>query len=414
MQEKFRHKIKQQFPELVDLIKINPEVLADYLIENGALKESEKEVIFNNESDYKHITRLLLFTVMRKSDRVYDCFMNGLQLFGVIPESTINSRTIPVSNQGSTHKEIIRPSNFYNRVNNNTSRSNVNNNNEKLEVVPATKFTDGDNDEVYYTRSLKRGQVLIINNREFKTRRLRKGSEHDVECLQSLFKQMSFDVTVHTELSINEMKNQIERFKSFDSNKISDICVVFIMSHGKEEKGKTFVLDKSDDGLETFWIEEQFNNVNCETFIGKPKLIFYQMCRGSQHDYASTPATNYGETNLVVTEGSVETDSGHMPEPARRRDDMLIGHSTQQGYRSHRDTLRGTWFIQLLCKVLMEKAHNSNIIELLNEVDRRMKTLMSPDYTVQTPNITLNGFNKKLYFHPGIYEDKDGNIQKFV
>lgn len=47
MQEKFRHKIKQQFPELVDLIKINPEVLADYLIENGALKESEKEVIFN-------------------------------------------------------------------------------------------------------------------------------------------------------------------------------------------------------------------------------------------------------------------------------------------------------------------------------------------------------------------------------
>lgn len=51
------------------------------------------------------------------------------------------------------------------------------------------------------------------------------------------------------------------------------------MSHGEERKSGQVVLDKSDNGLRTSWIEDQFSNNNCDLFSGKPKIFLYQLCR---------------------------------------------------------------------------------------------------------------------------------------
>ena len=36
--------------------------------------------------------------------------------------------------------------------------------------------------------------------------------------------------------------------------------------------------------------------------------------------------------------------------------DILVAYSTSPGYVSFRDTLRGSWFVQVLCRVLTEES----------------------------------------------------------
>ena len=72
------------------------------------------------------------------------------------------------------------------------------------------------------------------------------------------------------------MKGEIKDFaKQLVSSKTS-ICVVAIMSHGDEQG----ILCK--DGrkvVEDYWIQEQFNNENCENLKGIPKFFIFQACR---------------------------------------------------------------------------------------------------------------------------------------
>ncbi|KAL3267710.1 hypothetical protein HHI36_006841 [Cryptolaemus montrouzieri] len=291
----------------------------------------------------------------------------------------------------------------------------------------AKKFPNTNCDNTYDTKSMKRGQVLIINNKFFNPpHKVRTGSEIDLKCLRELFKQMHMEVEFHEDLDKSQMEQVILQFAKFDAYKISDICIIVIMSHGTEREKEQVVLDRYGQGLKTSWIEDQFNNVNCTLFSGKPKVLLYQLCRGKQPDFATTKikdkedATN--DPNVVFTEtdrnqnnaGLVETDSGLIFQTERRLEDMLVGYATQRGRQAHRDPILGSWYIQLICEVLMEKAHDTQLIEMLNEVDRKMKMLSSQDYTMQTSSYTSNGFNKSLYFNPGIYLDASGNVQKFI
>ncbi|XP_044754114.1 caspase-3-like [Coccinella septempunctata] len=427
MQKKFRDIIKQHFPILVD--EIEPEAFAHYLLRKKVLKKGEVNRILADRGNYKHNNRLLLFQILKKSDAHYHDFVEGLELFQLKHLFVGNPRShIKVfyqGNQNTPDEELVDFSNLtlHSPVdrNNRTSTSAITNYNEKpldVKVKLATNFQQTDSDNVYDAKSSNRGQVLIINNIVFDSHSRREGSEHDVKCLESLFKQMFFKVEIESELSVTEMEKVIRRFAAFNSNKISDICIVVIMSHGEERNKDLVVIDKTNNGLSTSWIEEQFTNVNCGLFSGKPKILLYQMCRGIQDDYAitSSPRINRDPSSVQYdSEDSVQTDSGNMLLPVERRvEDMLIGYATQKGHRAHRDPNVGSWYIQLICKVFMEKAHNTDIVSMLNEVDRKLRSRASPQYTMQTASYTSNGFNKLLYFNPGIYLDNVGNTQRFV
>ncbi|CAG2068382.1 unnamed protein product, partial [Timema podura] len=49
--------------------------------------------------------------------------------------------------------------------------------------------------------------------------------------------------------------------------------------------------------------------------------------------------------------------------------DMLIAHSTLPGYTSNRDIYRGTWFVQAICKIFMEHAHDTDVEDMLKMVN---------------------------------------------
>lgn len=91
--------------------------------------------------------------------------------------------------------------------------------------------------------------------------------------------------------------------------------------------------------------------------------------------------------------------------------DILIAHSTLPGYKSHRDTAEGSWFINCLCKVFMEHAHNTDVTTLLLKVSEKLIKIKSSIMTSQTPTFHNIHF-KNCYLHPGIYEE-EGEIKKF-
>ena len=82
--------------------------------------------------------------------------------------------------------------------------------------------------------------------------------------------------------------------------------------------------------------------------------------------------------------------------------DMLIAYGTVPGYVSNRDTLHGSWYIQCLCTVFMEKSCEMELMEMLAEISQEMLKYESEFGTVQTSSYEVRGCFNKLYFNPGL------------
>ena len=153
------------------------------------------------------------------------------------------------------------------------------------------------------------------------------------------------------------------------------------------------------------WILGQFNNDNCPNLKGKPKLFIFQACRYvrkvtdltltgfepiitqlKSYDYASFICRgddpDYGTTITIPRlEAYTESDAKKIPPescaemdyPDRMQkvptvEDMLIAYATIPGYVANRDNMRGTWFIESICKVFMKNAADMDIKEMMDEV----------------------------------------------
>jgi hypothetical protein len=82
-------------------------------------------------------------------------------------------------------------------------------------------------------------------------------------------------VITKSDLLLSEMEKAIKTFAKDAGDKSVDMCVVAIMSHGKEKA----IISKDNQELKVNWILEQFNNTNCPLLKGKPKFFIFQACR---------------------------------------------------------------------------------------------------------------------------------------
>jgi hypothetical protein len=78
-----------------------------------------------------------------------------------------------------------------------------------------------------------------------------------------------------SDLELSEMEKAIEDFTKDSRHASADMCVVAIMSHGKEKA----IISHDNKELKVNWILEQFNNTNCPLLKGKPKFFIFQACR---------------------------------------------------------------------------------------------------------------------------------------
>ena len=265
-----------------------------------------------------------------------------------------------------------------------------------LEVKVTKLSSYPSHSDAYKMSAHPRGQVLIINIESFQENVLstRTGSQMDVDNLQELFTQMGFTVTTCQNLGYADMYHQVLNFAAKKEHSAGDASIVAIFSHGQHGTVSTA------DGrkIETEWILQQFNNANCPALRGKPKIFLFQACRGDEVDYGVY--TEVPEGCRAGQERSRTMSDSAKPDKGLTVEDMLIAYSAIPGYVSHRDTERGTWFVECLCKVFMEQAATAHLKDMLDETARRMGDYQSEMGAMQSFEYSVRHFYKKLFFNP--------------
>merc|ERR1711874_106340 len=85
-------------------------------------------------------------------------------------------------------------------------------------------------------RRIRKGKILLINNNFFidDCQKPRRGSDHDVQALEWIFKSFGFSITYGIDLTEEGIKHTIAQFKSevLEGEEKCDMIVIAIMSHG--------------------------------------------------------------------------------------------------------------------------------------------------------------------------------------
>ena len=103
-----------------------------------------------------------------------------------------------------------------------------------------------------------------------------------------------------------------------------------MLTHGNE--GILYGYDHSY-GAHKIW--EHFTADKCNTLAGKPKMFFLQACQGSKMDSG---------VNVQMSRTSTDSFASYRTPMFA---DFLLAHSTVAGYYSWRNTVQGSWFIQV-------------------------------------------------------------------
>ncbi|CAF4843095.1 unnamed protein product [Pieris macdunnoughi] len=283
-------------------------------------------------------------------------------------------------------------------------------------VIKSSKFfEDGEDIKLYNTRGHKRGIIVVFSYIEFvnNIETYRKGVDVDCQKLKYLFSEMGFRVISYENLTRDETVTTLENLKKV----IVGVECVFIVvsSHGYERKYSSDTDIRCKDGqlITIYEIIDYFNNKNFPALHGIPKVFIFQLCRGSNVEYIdgpirfvspddpSPPAESDG--NPMTDTGRFSQDTPRTPLNKRNRlfSDILIAHSTLPGNVSYRDPEEGSWYIQTLCEVFAARAHDCHVDKLFTLVDQHLHER----FHIQTSSVDKWGFNKRLYLHPGLYQD---------
>ncbi|XP_049895825.1 caspase-6-like, partial [Epinephelus moara] len=207
---------------------------------------------------------------------------------------------------------------------------------------------------------------------------------------------LKFEVRAYDDLGKKEVEDRITEAAEADHSDADCFLLVFL-SHGDDDHvfakdGKISIQD----------ITSLFKGDKCRSLVGKPKIFIFQACRGDKHD---DPVTACDAVDSVLkTNEMVVNASGVHTLPAGA--DFIMCYSVAEGYYSHRETIKGSWYIQDLCELLQEYGNSLEFTELLTLVNRKVSMRSvekSRDRNAigkkQVPCFA-SMLTKKLYFRP--------------
>lgn len=259
------------------------------------------------------------------------------------------------------------------------------------------------------------GHCLIINNVEFEPESElsnRNGSNIDCDKLERRFKALNFTVEVKTNLKQRQIKHALSALSKKDHSQY-DCCVVIMLSHGTEVSHNRFpgaVYGVDGQHVPVQHITNYLNGQHCPSLQGKPKLFFIQACGGGERDTGfevspeEAPPSIRGEddqTDAIPMSSSSdslsmsdETDArATLPTPS----DILVSYSTFPGYVSWRDTQSGSWYVEILDRVLEENAPTDDLVTMLMMVNNEVSQNSAKGLYKQMPG-SFNFLRKLLYF----------------
>lgn len=267
----------------------------------------------------------------------------------------------------------------------------------EAKVPPAKRRKAEQN--VYRMENRPRGKCVIINNFKFHCLdHWRHGSDVDASRMEALFNELHFDCVTHHDLSAKEMKAVLEEAANPEHHKDADCLVVVLMSHGMWDC--IFGVDAMALHLHRD-VYALFSNENCPTLLGKPKVFIVQACRGPYEDSGTLGLGDQADAIPALLSTPQPSSVLH----ASGCSDMYIIYASSRGYKAYRNADSGSFFLKTLCKVFRKHACAEHLEDLMSRVHGIVKKYCAnprEGCRKQTPSIELIGWEKKLYFNPGL------------
>nr|ACZ15979.1 caspase 8-like protein [Haliotis discus discus] len=153
-------------------------------------------------------------------------------------------------------------------------------------------------------------------------------------------------------------------------HKARDCVVVIFQTHGRD--GAVQGSDK--DWLEVSTITSYFKASVCPSLANKPKLFFFQSCRGEEIQKA-VPVQCDGGGSIPAATGSRVRDVKMVAPEA----DFFYGFASVAGTQALRHPETGSWFIQALVQSLQESTKSDDLESIMTVVRRKVD-----DHQVET------------------------------
>ncbi|CAB1346941.1 unnamed protein product, partial [Coregonus sp. 'balchen'] len=212
--------------------------------------------------------------------------------------------------------------------------------------------------------------------------------------LVSVFEWLGFETQVEPDCSREQLLSLVAELRSRDHSQM-DCLVCCVLSHGLE--GGVYGVD----GLEVRVREltEPFAGLECSSLRGKPKLFFIQACQGTKEQQPVFIQSDCPGTDGSTTTSSICTDAVVPRDSIPSDADFLLGMATVPHFSSFREKSKGTWFIQSLCRNLINLVPSGydflSILTKVNDDVSRMSNNLGTRKQMPQPAYSLR---KRLVF----------------
>jgi caspase 6 len=260
----------------------------------------------------------------------------------------------------------------------------------------------------------QRGIALVINIQKFdptpfaqKQLEERVWSIKDVESLRKTFEYLEFDFQLLEDLKANEIITTIQGIASIHEYRTDVDCFVcVVMSHGGQDK------IMASDNKEVSFEEIMAPIKSCKSLIGKPKLFFFQSCRGkNEMETIAISSTSKTSSQSLKLDSLNKTDANPFSNTnnisiLEYESDLFIFYSTLPNHSSFafHDLNKGTYFIQSVCEVFnqayMNLPNNLSLSQMITKINEKVKEeglKLGEQMQLADPRTTLT---KELYFVP--------------
>jgi hypothetical protein len=245
----------------------------------------------------------------------------------------------------------------------------------------------------YDMKHEKRGVALVINIRSYNPNpnklQERKWSAKDVENLKKTLNYLEFQVVLCENFTKSQIEQVMQEQASIDYSE-SDCFLCVVMSHGNEDK------IVASDNEELSFEEIMAPIKSCPSLENKPKLFFFQACRGDNEitippvitrPISAQSKTSIGHANSDgdQTRTNVKTDAlkTNKVTPITVESDLVVYNATLPKHYAFGTEKDGTIFIKSVCEVL-----NEAYKELPNNVPLS-KMILSINKSVRDSGIQL-------------------------
>lgn len=168
------------------------------------------------------------------------------------------------------------------------------------------------------------------------------------EVLVSVFQWLGFETVIRKDCTKESMVKALRQLGEKDHTQ-ADCVVCCVLTHGYE--GGLYGVDGERVLIRE--LLEELDGKHCSFLIQKPKLFFIQACQG-QLEQQTASFQSDSSNNTADIETGFCCDAKVPEEAVPVGADYLVAMATVPGYVSFREKVKGTWFIQSLCRKLQQ------------------------------------------------------------